>query len=251
MFETKLHVFIPSIPLCALINQHMSQLARKFPQTKFLKSISTTCIPNYPDRNLPTIFVYLEGEMKAQFIGPLVFGGMNLKVEGESCFSLRLPLPQLLEDSQITLFSGRAGVEVIGDRSGEDRPGGEPQETNRRQADVIDQVFYSHEKRQWLRGRGGRLKRRNQLRRPWKLALTLVWEAEASWQPCPLRDTGMKPWCWISAVDFKAGITRGWTLTNTRHRFETLFIITRLLCQKMYMYISVSYIKLQFTSLPK
>ncbi|KPP58413.1 phosducin-like protein 3-like [Scleropages formosus] len=53
----------------------------KFPQTKFLKSISTTCIPNYPDRNLPTIFVYSEGEMKAQFIGPLVFGGMNLKVE--------------------------------------------------------------------------------------------------------------------------------------------------------------------------
>lgn len=78
--------FLSSIPLCALINQHISQLARKFPQTKFLKSISTTCIPNYPDRNLPTIFVYLEGEMKAQFIGPLVFGGMNLKVEGTICF---------------------------------------------------------------------------------------------------------------------------------------------------------------------
>lgn len=72
-----------SIPLCTLINQHLSALARKFPQTKFLKSISTTCIPNYPDRNLPTIFVYFEGEMKAQFIGPLVFGGMNLKVEGK------------------------------------------------------------------------------------------------------------------------------------------------------------------------
>lgn len=84
--QSVLCVFIPSIPLCTLINQHMSQLARKFPQTKFLKSISTTCIPNYPDRNLPTIFVYLEGEMKAQFIGPLVFGGMNLKVEGEGCF---------------------------------------------------------------------------------------------------------------------------------------------------------------------
>lgn len=72
----------PSIPLCSLINQHLSTLARKFPQTKFIKSISTTCIANYPDHNLPTIFVYFEGEMKAQFIGPLVFGGMNLKVEG-------------------------------------------------------------------------------------------------------------------------------------------------------------------------
>ncbi|XP_037646183.1 phosducin-like protein 3 [Sebastes umbrosus] len=76
-----LHLYRPGIPLCSLINQHLSMLARKFPQTKFLKSISTTCIPNYPDRNLPTVFVYMEGEMKAQFIGPLVFGGMNLKVE--------------------------------------------------------------------------------------------------------------------------------------------------------------------------
>uniref|UniRef100_A0A8C5W6M7 Phosducin-like protein 3 n=1 Tax=Microcebus murinus TaxID=30608 RepID=A0A8C5W6M7_MICMU len=53
-------------------------LARKFPDVKFIKAISTTWIPNYPDRNLPTIFVYLKGDIKAQFIGPLVFGGMNL-----------------------------------------------------------------------------------------------------------------------------------------------------------------------------
>ncbi|XP_034059504.1 phosducin-like protein 3 [Gymnodraco acuticeps] len=76
-----LHLYKQGLPLCTLINQHLSVLARKFPQTKFLKSISTTCIANYPDRNLPTIFVYREGDMKAQFIGPLVFGGMSLKVE--------------------------------------------------------------------------------------------------------------------------------------------------------------------------
>ncbi|XP_048834564.1 phosducin-like protein 3 [Brienomyrus brachyistius] len=76
-----LHLYKQGIPLCTLINQHLSVLAGKFPQTKFLKSISTTCIPNYPDRNLPTVFVYFEGDMKAQFIGPLVFGGMNLKVD--------------------------------------------------------------------------------------------------------------------------------------------------------------------------
>ncbi|XP_056321994.1 phosducin-like protein 3 [Danio aesculapii] len=73
-----LHLYKQGIPLCSLINQHLAQLAHKFPQSKFLKSISSTCIPNYPDRNLPTLFVYRDGEMKAQFIGPLVFGGMNL-----------------------------------------------------------------------------------------------------------------------------------------------------------------------------
>lgn len=73
-----LHLYKQGIPLCALINQYLSELARKFPDVKFIKAISTTCIPNYPDRNLPTVFVYWEGDIKAQFIGPLVFGGMNL-----------------------------------------------------------------------------------------------------------------------------------------------------------------------------
>lgn len=48
---------------------------------KFVKSISTTCIPNYPDKNLPTIFVYYENELKHQIIGPLAFNGMNFKLD--------------------------------------------------------------------------------------------------------------------------------------------------------------------------
>lgn len=73
-----LHLFKSGIPLCELINSHLEKLAKKFPATKFLKSISTTCIPNYPDKNLPTIFIYFEGDLKSQLVGPLTFGGMNL-----------------------------------------------------------------------------------------------------------------------------------------------------------------------------
>uniref|UniRef100_A0A2K6PWQ9 Phosducin-like protein 3 n=1 Tax=Rhinopithecus roxellana TaxID=61622 RepID=A0A2K6PWQ9_RHIRO len=73
-----LHLYKQGIPLCALINQHLSGLARKFPDVKFIKAVSTTCVPNYPDRNLPTIFVYVERDIKARFIGPLVSGSMNL-----------------------------------------------------------------------------------------------------------------------------------------------------------------------------
>jgi len=73
-----LHLFKSGIPLCDLINNYIEQLAKKFPATKFLKSVSTTCIPNYPDKNLPTVFVYYEGEMKGQLAGPLAFGGMRL-----------------------------------------------------------------------------------------------------------------------------------------------------------------------------
>ncbi len=76
-----LHLYRTGIPLCTLINQHMQSLASKFPMVKFLKSISTTCIPNYPDKNLPTIFVYYENVLKHQIIGPLEFNGMNFKLE--------------------------------------------------------------------------------------------------------------------------------------------------------------------------
>lgn len=71
------HVYKNDIPLCKLLNQHIMNLARKFPDVKFLCSVSSLCIPNYPDKNLPTIFVYYEGDMKKQYIGPLEFGGMN------------------------------------------------------------------------------------------------------------------------------------------------------------------------------
>ena len=76
------------IPLCDVINHHIQALARKFPTAKFLKSVSTTCIPNYPDKNLPTLFIYYEGEMKGQLAGPLTFGGMSLTQNGNSisCF---------------------------------------------------------------------------------------------------------------------------------------------------------------------
>ena len=78
-----LNLFCSSIPLCDLINNHMHALAKKFPTAKFLNSVSTTCIPNFPDKNLPTLFIYYEGEMKGQLAGPLTFGGMSLTQNGK------------------------------------------------------------------------------------------------------------------------------------------------------------------------
>ncbi|RUS83547.1 hypothetical protein EGW08_008726 [Elysia chlorotica] len=74
-----LHIYKDGIPLCKLVNNYLCNLARKFPATKFLRSVSSVCIPNYPDKNLPTIFVYFEGELKKQWVGPLALGGMSLK----------------------------------------------------------------------------------------------------------------------------------------------------------------------------
>ncbi|KAK9885924.1 hypothetical protein WA026_013802 [Henosepilachna vigintioctopunctata] len=76
-----LHLYKQGIPICALINEHLRHLAQKYPMVKFLKAISTTCIPNYPDRNLPTIFIYYEGDLKKQFIGSQDFSYADLSMK--------------------------------------------------------------------------------------------------------------------------------------------------------------------------
>lgn len=46
-----------------------------------VKSLAVLCIPNYPDHNLPTIFVYFNGALKQQIIGPSSFP-QALKADG-------------------------------------------------------------------------------------------------------------------------------------------------------------------------
>lgn len=50
-----------------------------------IKSLSVLCIPNYPDHNLPTIFVYHNGALKSQLIGPSSFP-QSLKQDGKLSF---------------------------------------------------------------------------------------------------------------------------------------------------------------------
>ncbi|ALC44374.1 viaf, partial [Drosophila busckii] len=76
-----LHLYANGVPLCALLHHHMQQLAVRFPQTKFVRSVATTCIPNFPEKNLPTIFIYHEGALRKQFIGPLELRGEKLTLD--------------------------------------------------------------------------------------------------------------------------------------------------------------------------
>ncbi|KAL4335900.1 hypothetical protein GQ457_07G022780 [Hibiscus cannabinus] len=61
-------------PECGLLLGCLEELAVKYPATKFVKIISTDCIPNYPDRNLPTLLVYNSGAVKANYVGLYSFG---------------------------------------------------------------------------------------------------------------------------------------------------------------------------------
>ncbi|KAI5116564.1 hypothetical protein M0805_001549 [Coniferiporia weirii] len=47
---------------------HLRTLASRHPRTKFVSIVGDKCIANYPDRHLPTIFVYRKGEIVNQQI---------------------------------------------------------------------------------------------------------------------------------------------------------------------------------------
>lgn len=81
-----LYTLFFSVSMCLLVNQHLSLLARKFPETKFLKAIVNSCIEHYHDNCLPTIFVYKNGQIEGKFIGIIECGGINLKLEGNDVF---------------------------------------------------------------------------------------------------------------------------------------------------------------------
>lgn len=76
-----LHLYKQGIPLCALINQFLNELATRYREVKFIKSIATTCIPNFPEKNLPSIFIYYEGNIQKQIIGPEELRGEKLTSE--------------------------------------------------------------------------------------------------------------------------------------------------------------------------
>ncbi|XP_065877687.1 uncharacterized protein [Euphorbia lathyris] len=59
---------------CGVLLKCLEELATRYPATKFVKIISTDCIPNYPDCNLPTLLVYNNGAVKANYVGLHNFG---------------------------------------------------------------------------------------------------------------------------------------------------------------------------------
>ena len=76
---------------CQILHQHLLKLAHKYatlPTSTKIKNASNTtgavkwakivgdkCIPGYPDRNLPTLLIYVGGDLRRQVVGLNMFGG--------------------------------------------------------------------------------------------------------------------------------------------------------------------------------
>ncbi|QRW27229.1 phosducin-like protein [Rhizoctonia solani] len=51
---------------CSRLTEHLKILAARYPSTKFVSIIGNKCIENYPDRHLPTLFFYRNGNPVSQ-----------------------------------------------------------------------------------------------------------------------------------------------------------------------------------------
>ncbi|WWC89695.1 uncharacterized protein L201_004620 [Kwoniella dendrophila CBS 6074] len=69
-----------SVPLSQHLRPLLHQLAAAHPQTKFLSIPAGLCIPNYPDKNVPTLLIYRNGDISGNVIAGMGLKGMKTTV---------------------------------------------------------------------------------------------------------------------------------------------------------------------------
>jgi len=62
------NLYKQGVPQSRLLDQIMTQLAKKFKATKFVRIRAEEAIHGYPDKNIPTILVYHKGDVHAQMV---------------------------------------------------------------------------------------------------------------------------------------------------------------------------------------
>ncbi|KAF8344147.1 uncharacterized protein EI90DRAFT_3028438 [Cantharellus anzutake] len=55
-------------PANVRLASQLSTIATKYPRTKIVSIVGNKCIENYPDRHLPSLFLYRNGSLRRQFI---------------------------------------------------------------------------------------------------------------------------------------------------------------------------------------
>lgn len=69
-----------SVPLSQHLRPLLNQLARAHPEAKFLSIPAGLCIPNYPDKNVPTLLIYRNGDITGNVVAGLGLNGMKTTV---------------------------------------------------------------------------------------------------------------------------------------------------------------------------
>lgn len=85
------HLYENSIVECEVLDEAMRQLAPRFRYLKFLRIKSTHAVENWPEKNLPALFIYLNGTMKTQIVTLKQLARTSTKAEGAFRVSVHWP----------------------------------------------------------------------------------------------------------------------------------------------------------------
>mmetsp|Transcript_29010 Transcript_29010/g.48745 ORF Transcript_29010/g.48745 Transcript_29010/m.48745 type:complete len:177 (-) Transcript_29010:106-636(-) len=80
------HLYEDSVTDCLIMDEALQQLAPRFKYVKFLRIKSTHAIENWPERNLPTLFIYEEGALKTQAVTLQQLNGRSTRAEDVEWF---------------------------------------------------------------------------------------------------------------------------------------------------------------------
>jgi Phosducin len=115
------HLFKDAVAHCGILNACLTELSERYPNTKFVKIISTECIPGYPDENLPTILLYHNSKCIHTLVGLAAVGGeatspdrvaMALNCYGPVCGDSEQDAQQQVRNMVESLLVERAAAEA-------------------------------------------------------------------------------------------------------------------------------------------
>lgn len=76
------HLYKDSHEECAILNQCLDELATRYTGTKFVKIVSTQCVPDFDDGFLPAVLLYRGGKCLKQVVQAIrMWGGKETSVE--------------------------------------------------------------------------------------------------------------------------------------------------------------------------
>ncbi|CAM9515266.1 unnamed protein product [Phaeothamnion confervicola] len=73
------HLHEDSVVECAVMAEALAALAPRFKEVKFVRIRSRQAIENWPEANLPAVFVYKDGVLSSQLVGIAALGGRQMR----------------------------------------------------------------------------------------------------------------------------------------------------------------------------
>lgn len=77
--DVVVHLYEDSMIECQLMDEALRNIASRFKYIKFLRIKYNQAIENWPEKNLPTVFVYSKGSLKTQIVTLNSVGGKQMK----------------------------------------------------------------------------------------------------------------------------------------------------------------------------